>query len=83
LAEEQNMETKLTKQETNYRPADDQSRRCGSCINYDAPDKCTLVEGIIAESATCDLWEQAQDIGQAPSLEDQLFLPPTGGLPNA
>lgn len=61
------MTERLTKEQVNYRAADDPVRRCGLCSMYRAPDlahgfwgRCTLVEGQIGRNDVCDRWAPMQ-----------------------
>lgn len=49
---------KVSKQSVNYRPADSGHfrQRCGTCAMFCAGRSCTLVEGTILPTATCDRW---------------------------
>jgi hypothetical protein len=51
------MAAALTKEETNYRVADDY-RKCGNCAMFKRLEgACTLVKGTIRAMDTCDRWE--------------------------
>jgi hypothetical protein len=47
----------VTKAEANYRQTGG-LERCGNCSMFEAPDRCTLVEGMILPEDVCDYWEQ-------------------------
>jgi hypothetical protein len=50
-------ENKVTKDDANYKPAED-DRKCGRCVYFNAKDKlCRLVAGPINADDTCDLFK--------------------------
>ncbi len=55
--------TKFTKEKANYRTAEQDEYRCGTCIHFQPFDKtrqfgtCTLVIGHVSSEGLCDLWE--------------------------
>lgn len=53
---------KVSKDSVNYRPATSNNKRCGNCdmlILHGYSDRytCTLVEGLIRHTDTCDKWQ--------------------------
>ena len=49
------MAEKVSKDSVNYRPATN-NKRCGNCSMFSENGRCTLVEGLIRSSDTCDKW---------------------------
>jgi hypothetical protein len=49
-------EPEHSKEETNYRYSADPERSCGRCVHFREPAGCELVDGLINETDTCDLF---------------------------
>jgi len=45
-----------SKDDVNYRYAIDQSKSCGTCVNFDGESGCRIVAGLIRAVDTCDMW---------------------------
>lgn len=61
---------KVEQADANYRVGNDE-QSCAGCVNYEAPDSCGVVKGIIAASALCDLFQpHRKDVAQ---LTEELF----------
>lgn len=58
---------KITKAESNYRPARDTNWRCGNCTYYTADEEhpemgsCDIVRGPISTAYVCNYWEEETD----------------------
>lgn len=52
------MSEKISKERADYREHTPRvSRRCGTCSMFRAPDRCTLVKGLINRGGVCKFWE--------------------------
>lgn len=60
--DDEDYQTKFTKEEVRYRPEENDGKRCGNCIFFQAPNACEIVEGDIDTAFVCDRW-QAQYTG--------------------
>lgn len=59
----------LTKAQVNYRQATSQ-HDCGNCVFFDSDDHtCSLVEGDISATWTCDRWESEEHEASEPTTE--------------
>ena len=58
----QDQQGTMTKEEANYRDAEDPNQSCGHCSNFHG-DKCDIVAGRIASHFTCDHFEPADSTG--------------------
>lgn len=65
---------KFDKQAVNYRPGEPDGQRCQNCENFQQPDACQTVTGLISPDDLCDVWQPVQDV-----VSDFLF----GGIKNA
>lgn len=54
---------KISKDEVNYRAAEDQRFRCGTCEHFSSPGQCELVSGNINPEAICSLYSPANTGG--------------------
>lgn len=72
----------MKKAEANYRLGDE-AASCGTCANFLAPDKCSVVEGTIASEGLCDVYtpvelggmEQGQgEMASTPSQENLMSM---------
>ncbi len=66
---------KIDKSVVNYRVAEDQRFRCGTCSMFESPGSCSLVSGIISPEGVCDKYEPvntgsggfSEKVGKLPS----------------
>ena len=56
---EKGIPRKLTKEEADYKAggSTDPRSRCGSCVMFEPPFGCSLVQGLISADAICSFWE--------------------------
>jgi hypothetical protein len=48
--------TKVAKSDAEYKDSPRGSMRCDSCLQFQPPAGCKIVEGAISPAGSCDLW---------------------------
>lgn len=56
IASTASAQTKRSQKAVSYRPNPNGGARCSSCINFEAPGSCKLVDGAISPSGWCALY---------------------------
>lgn len=51
------LDSKVSKSEANYRPAENMMQSCGNCEAFIPNSGCTKVDGRVSSDGLCDLYE--------------------------